>query len=528
MKALLQKLLTELQAAGLATKVVVAASLLAIVALIGVAGVRSQDPHFKLLYSGLDASHAAAVQNALAQGSIRYEVSQPPGPFVIHVEDGAFYQAQNLVALSSALEAVPAGIQTGTGGASSVFLSAPERAQTVLKREWQELENQLAELDFVVRAHVSTSTPDPSPLRKSAPLTVAVTLQVRGGEELTKAQANTVAKLVRYRFNVPSQNVMISDQSGRSLFEGSSDSDLSQVAGEALEHKTQYDSELARKTNQVLDRIFGDGMAYVVVNSEWNFEETELVKETLDPKNRAFTSETKSTSSTPLAAADTAGGPVGAEDAAGFGSSNAAVPGSTPAAAASSQSAETTEDKKTAVVGRSTEHTRSNAPTLTRLSVSLFLDESLADRKDMLEASVKTSTGFVVDDKRKDTFSSLVTPFASIARDDQGKLVPPPAKEPVSEPNPIVKQLLERGVELLAAAAFLFVLLKSLKGGLPKKAETARGAGAADAGVASDAEYIELLAKTEIQELVKSEPEKVSAILSRWAAEDRELAKAGR
>jgi flagellar biosynthesis/type III secretory pathway M-ring protein FliF/YscJ len=526
MKALLQKLFSELQSAGMATKVVVGAALLAIVGFVGYAGVRSQDPHFRLLYSGLDASHAAAVQNALAQGNVRYQVSQPPAPFVVHVEDNAFYQAQNLVAISGALETVPAGIQTGNGGASSVFLSAPERAQTVLKREWQELEKQLAELDFVVRAHVSTSTPDPSPLRKSAPMTVAVTLQVRGGEELSKAQANTVAKLVRYRFNVPSANVMISDQSGRSLFEGTPDSTLAAAATEALEHAAQYDSELARKTNQVLDRIFGEGMAYVVVNSEWNYQETERVAETLDPKNRAFVSETTTSSSTPVGAASGVGGPVGADAAAEFGSSNAAVPGSTPVVAANDTRAETNEEtKKTAVVGRSTEHTRSSAPTLTHLSVSLFLDESLAARKDMLEASVKTSTGFVVSDTRKDTFSSLVTPFASIARDETGKLVPPPAKEPVSEPNAIVETLLERGVELLAAVAFLFVLMKSLKG-LPKKTDAKTGASGGD--TAGDAAYIEKLAQIEIQELVKSEPEKVSAILSRWAAEDRELAKAGR
>lgn len=522
MKALLTKLFAELQSATLATKAVIGASLLAIVGVIGFASVRSQDPNFRLLYSGLDASHAAAVQNALAQGNIRYQVSQPPAPFVIHVDDGAFYQAQNLVAISSALESAPAGIQTGASGASSVFLSAPERQQSVLKREWQELEKQLAELDFVVRAHVSTSTPDPSPLRKSTPMTVAVTLQVRGGEQLTKAQANTVAKLVRYRFNVPAANVMISDQSGRSLFEGQSDSDLSAVAGEALENKTQYDNELAHKTNQALDRIFGDGMAYVVVNSEWSYDETEKVEETLNPKNRAFVSETKTTSTTPVGASSGAGGPVGVDDAAsGFGSSNAAVPGGTAAGAASDKSAETSEEKKTAVVGRSTEHTRRSAPMLTRLSVSLFLDQSLADRKEMLEASVKASTGFT--DKR-DTFSSMLTPFASIPRDEQGKIVPPPAKEPVSEPNPLIETLIQRGVEIAAAVAFLFVLLKSLKGMPKKKAEPTGGTSAAEA----DAAYIEMLAKTEIQELVKSDPEKVGAILSRWAVEDRELAKAGR
>lgn len=511
MKALLTKLWSDLTAASAATKAMIGGALIIVLGVAGYTTMWSNAPHFQLLYSGLDATHAAAVQSALAQGGIRYQVSQPPAPFVVHVDEAQFYPAQNLVALAGALEVVPEGIQTANSGASSVFLSAPERAQTVLKREWQELEKQLEELDFVGRAHVSTSIPDPSPFKKGAPMTVAVTLALRGGEDLSKPQAKTVAKLVRYRFNVPPENVVISDQSGKSVWDGSDDSDLGQVASEILEHKASYDAELTRKTNLVLDRIFGDGMAYVVVNSEWTYDTTETVRETIDPKNKAVVSQTTNKSSTPSGSNTALGGPIGASS-----------PDLTNAqSAGAAQTAETSETKTTTLVGKSTEHVRQNAPLLKRLSVSLFLDDSLKDRKDSLESSVKTSIGFVAD---RDAFSSLVTPFASIARDEQGKLVPPPAKEPVSERSPWIELLIQRGIEIAAALAFLFVLFKALKS-VPKKA-AARGADVA--AQANDTQYAEMLAKSQVEELVRSDPDKVGAILSRWAAQDDALAKATR
>src|SRR5688572_8242019 len=124
MKTLLLGLFEQLKATPPTTKALIATALATIVALIGAVGWIAGRPHFKLLYSGLDAQRAAAVQAALAGGSIRYEVSQPPAPFVIHVDEGQYYAAQNLVALSGGLESAPEGIQTNGTGAAQVFLSA--------------------------------------------------------------------------------------------------------------------------------------------------------------------------------------------------------------------------------------------------------------------------------------------------------------------------------------------------------------------------------------------------------------------
>ncbi len=498
--------------ASLGAKIALFAGAAALVAVFALAGSWASRPSFKMLYSGLDAQHAAAVQNALAGASVRYEVSQPPAPYFIHVDEAQYYVAQNAVAVSGALETSPEGIQTNGQGASQVFLSASERAQSSLKREWQELEKQLEELDFVQHAHVSTSMSETSPLRKTPPMTVAVTLTLRGNPDLAKSQAQTVAKLVRYRFNVPIENVMIADQSGRSLFDGGSSGDM--AANELLDNARRHDEEIAARTNKLLDRVFGAGMAYVAVNSEWDYKQSESVTETVDPK-KVVSSETTSKTTTPVDAGSGAGGiaGTGANLTAEFGATNAAVPPVT-TPGSSTQLAQTSESQKSYEIGRKTSLDRNSAPKLARMTVSLFLDDSQKDRLKDLESSVKASIGF--DDKRGDTFSSMVTAFASVKRDDKG--VPVPAAAPVepSAPNRMMEMLIQRGIEIAAAVAFLFLLFKTLKGAGKAAAETAAKAQEAKL----DDTAIQMLAKTEIEELVKTDPALVSSILSRWATEE--------
>lgn len=517
MSEFLTNLKNQFTAASAGAKLTLALGLAALVTVVVLANQWASKPSFKLLYSELDARSAAAVQSALAGANVRYEVSQPPAPFTIHVDEPQYYVAQNAVATSGALGSAPEGIQTNGSGASQVFLSASERAQNALKREWQELEKQLEELEFVQRAHVSTSIGESSPLKKAKPMTVAVTLTLRGRGDLTSAQADTIAKIARFRFDVPQENVLIADQSGRSLYDGSTQADRGSSSSLSFDHGRRYDEALARSTNDVLDRVFGPGMAYVVVNSKWNFSEQESVKETLDKP--VVVEKRESTTETPQSVGTTANAPD-TKLTAEFGANNAAIPPVTTPATTESV-AKTSETETTSMVGKETRLERTSAPKLERLTVSLFLDESQKDRLEALASSVKASVGF--DDKR-DTFSSLVTAFATVKRDDKGQVVPPPAPAEASAPSRMTEMLIQRGIEIGAAIVFLFLLFRTLKNA--SKTTPAAKAATAD-GATMDERTLELLAKTEIEELVKSDPQKVSSILSRWAAEE-ETVGAGR
>ncbi|MBK7642518.1 MAG: hypothetical protein IPJ19_05630 [Planctomycetes bacterium] len=509
MKDFLQGLLEQMKAAGPATKAVLVMGLLLVAGLIGFATYSASTPHFRLLYSSLDPQQAAAVQAALAGGNIRFEVSQPPGPYTVHVEDTQYYQAQNLVALAGGLSVAPGGIQANQSGAKDVFLSANERAQNALKREWQEMESQLLQLDFIAGARVSTSIPESSVLRKSNPLTVAVMLQVAAGTTLTRSQASTVAKLVRFRFGVPPENVMISDQNGFGLWDGTQQDELTAAANDVFDHKARYDTEMAARTNQALDHAFGPGLAYIVLDSTWSHLRTESIKKTLDPANKVVTSKDEKKSSTP---SDQAIGPV-----------NASAP------LAKADPATTTESRQTTAVGEETSHSVDDAPTLERLTVSLMLDESLKDKQAQLEEFVKNSVGFK--DDRDGKIASVVTPFATM-RDDKGELKKPVEPEKVEAPSRTLEMLLQRGVEIAAAVIFLFVLLRALKTAPRSLTSDEPGsvgndpiAALAAAEEIEDPRLREMVARRQIDELIRNDPERVSTILSRWAADEERAAR---
>jgi flagellar biosynthesis/type III secretory pathway M-ring protein FliF/YscJ len=147
------------------------------------------------------------------------------------------------------------------------------------------------------------------------------------------------------------------------------------------------------------------------------------------------------------------------------------------------------------------------------MAVSLFIDETVVAESDALKGSVQASVGF--DETRGDVFSAMVTPFASL-RDAEGNILEPEVPAPVEEPNALLEILLGRGVEILAALAFLFVLFRTLKGGAPRAPTAAEVA----AREREDNDLLERLAKGQIEELVRTDPARVSSILSRWAAEE--------
>jgi flagellar biosynthesis/type III secretory pathway M-ring protein FliF/YscJ len=136
---------------------------------------------------------------------------------------------------------------------------------------------------------------------------------------------------------------------------------------------------------------------------------------------------------------------------------------------------------------------------------------------------VKTAVGFV---DQRDAISSLTAAFATLKRDEQGKLLPPPAVEPVEGPSRLTEMMIDRSVEIVAALIFLFVLMKALKRKPDVTAQLAgQGSGSVDPNFSSleeieDPRIRELVARRQIDELIKNDPERVSLILSRWVTED--------
>jgi len=499
MQELLKNLLDQLKRSSAASKVTALLVATALIVAAGVAGVVASKPHFEMLYSGLSAADAAAIQKALSEGGIVYEVSQPPGPFVIFVADGSRYEAQNLVAGAGALERIPRGIPGSESGASTIFMSASERAQLVRKREWEETQGMLEALDFVEEARVRTSAPDRSPFGEQTPVTASVTLNLRPGKVVGKDQAESIANLVRYGLGISRENLIISDHSGNAIYDGTAESKESSDIEDWIGYQVSHDRNLEERVNQLLTTAFGPGLAKVTVNSKWNFDR-KVTQSEQTQNTKAILSDSTKTSKTPQGA-QSLGGAAGTASNLDTGLDTGAM--------GPVEFAET-QDKRTEYIPSWTStEVQQLAPVLERLSVSLMLDETLKENQAQLEQVVQAAVGFNAE--RGDVFQSMPIAFYKEEVPEGAEA----AGEAEGGSSPMLENVLGKATEIAAALAFMVLLFRSVKS---SKQETAAAEAATDAAQ-SDLDPEEL-AQAQIEELLQTDPERVSEILADWVREE--------
>jgi flagellar biosynthesis/type III secretory pathway M-ring protein FliF/YscJ len=539
MKSTLGNFWNQFVAAGAPARWAVAA-VLAVGAIIGgFSFYQSRNPHFEVLMSNLDEAEYTRAVTALSKAGIRFDTTMPPGPFTIFVETKRKYDALNAIHLEGGFSGPTRGIDPSVSGATAAFLGQDERNQRTAKRDWQETELQLENLVFVASAFVKVSSNGQRTFLGSRPEErhAIANVTLRGGAPPDAVQRRTLAQIVSASTGVPLANVTVCDHLGNMLFEGGD----GQSADAFLAMEQQWRTDMERRIQAKLDQTFGPGLTVVGVSGEWSHVRQESVEETLDAAKKPRSKRTLKTEGGSSAATNI-GGPAG----------GGMYPNSADAASgADSRSAGTTnstsESEESNVFGQRTTHSVSQPHVLERLSLSLIVDTSLNDRLEQAEKAVKAMVGF--DLARGDTYEGIALELHGLERDDAGKPVLPTPEPPPAPANPLISKLLEHGIEIVAAVAFLFVLSRSLKGA----ANAARGVRPGSNGtgidpvtgvatVKLDAEGkpllsdllgdeevdLDLLARKHVEELLEREPEKVSALLSRWALGEQFYAGAGK
>ncbi|MEC8512306.1 MAG: flagellar M-ring protein FliF C-terminal domain-containing protein [Planctomycetota bacterium] len=495
---------------------------------------RAQNPHFVVLASDLDSHSFNGAVKALAEAGVRYETSVGGPPYVIQVESGRRHEAIAAMHISGEFLDDARGISSGLQGSSAVFLGQSERHQRTQKRMWEEVEMSLEKLNFVSNAKVTVSGAPTSTLaslrRDARRASVIVTL--RGVATPTATETRALVGLVRGGTGVTDERMTIVDQHSNVLFDGVDESGADSLAAK----EEQFNRERTEMAQRQLDRVFGPGVAVVGVTSEWLQIQEESIVETLNPAKKPLSSRTRTTSDPEWP--QSIGGPAGV-------AANTSEGGPTTAQRLSPGESTSSEEQQLNSFGTTTTHTVKQPHQLQRLSVSLVVDASIADRQKNAEDILKGFLGFK--ETRGDQLFSIVNEIAGLERDAEGApILPAPEKAPAPS-NPALNMAMEFGLELIAGLAFLAVLLRSLKSARSSGAAGAtggaspidtaganspmgaRGAAAGGLGVDMFEEEVDLdaLARARIEDLIREEPEKVSALLSRWALSEDVLAEAG-
>jgi flagellar M-ring protein FliF len=516
MNELLKTLSDQLKGSGGGSKVVAALVGLAVVAAIGVTAVVSNRPDFQPAFVDLSGSETTNVCKALAEAGIPFRTSHGREPMILIDEDDhtmAYRAAYAAGALDKPLQGI-----ISAPVASGVFMSARERAQIVHRKACEEMEMMLERCEFVLEASVIRSLQDSSGIRalRGGPATASVTLKTIGGQ-LSRKQGDVVAKLVSRGLGIEEEHLIVSDQEGHCLFDGSAENEDRLATGyqELLTFQQDHDTRVAEDVNSFLAETLGPGKARVTVSSTWGFDRSLTLTNTAGKGEPV--SESKIKTSTPVAESSV-GGP------AGFSSNMPDLGGASTADTAESSTPPppaTTEETTTQYAPSSTHEQRvSQAPILEHLSVALIVDSSIeAAQFESLQTLVKAAVHY--DAVRLDTFEAKQVPFLILetADDPEGS-----GEGGGGGMSPTMEMLLRRGVEIVTALVFIVLLLKSLKGAKSSRSTGPRGSGSRDIGEVGGEEEIDpdLLARVQVEELLRADPDRVGEILSEWAREEQQ------
>jgi len=507
------------------TKLVVAVTAVALIGAIAIVGLVSKDPHFEVAFTGLTDAELVGVSKALADGGLEFRAVKGDGSNAITTRGDDVLQAQQLAYAADAISHVTKGI-LGGGSDVSIFAGQLEREQMVREKEMSEIEKVVEVLDYITQAEIFLPKEATSSLRGPVKESVSMVVKTKNGLALSSSESQTLAMTLSGALDIGLDKIMITDQKGRMVHGGGGADDQGLIDGRFLELQREFNRREAERVNAALADVLGPNKARVTVSSEFDFVQS-TVQTTSSGKEVALSSRTFETSS-PVGTSAAGGGIAGAT---GNVPINAGKPGQADVSGlpTGQEQMSTSEEKETQYFVPTTDTFEiHNQPKLKRLSVSLALDESLAARQADIEANVKSMVGF--DESRKDSFNALVHPFV-VPEVPEGTAVGEDG-EPLPEALPeqsafSVDTLLGHGVELISALAFVFLLLKGLKGA-KASAKSSEGEGGtttitASGGPGQPAVEInpEDLARAQVEDLVQNNPERVAQILSNWVVEDR-------
>ncbi|MFO8155979.1 MAG: flagellar basal-body MS-ring/collar protein FliF [Pseudomonadota bacterium] len=261
----------------------------AIIGLILLVLLWSQQPTFQTLYSGLEEREAGEVLQALEQDGVRYRVNQDSGS--IEVPASSVHQTR----LELAAQGLPSGgasgyeiLEEGQGFGVSQFMENARYRQALEG----ELARSIMTMGAVGQARVHLAMPEESVFvrdRKEPKASVVLNVDSRRtlGEEQVTAVTNLVASAIP---NLEPDNVSVVDQSGNLL--SSEERDPRAAAGDRqFEQTRRIERAMGNRIENILQPMVGSDGVRAQVTAELDFSEMEQTEERFNPDTTAIRSE---------------------------------------------------------------------------------------------------------------------------------------------------------------------------------------------------------------------------------------------
>ena len=417
----LSKLLAQLRDIwnhlGTAQRVNVLAATFVLVAGLSALAFWSSRADYALLYGGLSDTEASKVVAYLDDAKISYKTGSNGSVFV--PSDKVYAVRMQLAGR---------GIPSGDGVGFEIFDKANFGISDFVQRAnytraiQGELARTIAQIDEVESARVMIVMPENRLLiDKNTYPTASVFVHVRGNSQLEPQSINSIRFLVANSVEgLKPNHVSVVDNLGNVLSENSDDDSLTGLTSTQLVARRNLEQYLAKKAQDMLDKVLGPGQAIVRVSADINYDTLTRSDEKYDPDGQVVRTQTKDDQNTDSST-------TSSSTPAGIGS-NTSTNGTTTTTTASTTPVNNTQNHTTTSTieydnGKTTSSLVSTAGGIKRLSASVTVASQMegtnaADRKavprsaedlDKLKSLVASAVG--IDATRGDTIALAEMPF---------------------------------------------------------------------------------------------------------------------
>jgi flagellar M-ring protein FliF len=276
---------------GATQRLNVAAATFVLVAGLCVLAFWSSRADYGLLYGGLSDAEAAKVIAALDDAKVPYKTGTGGGSIL--VPSDKIYQMR--------MQLAERGIPSGEGVGFEIFDKANFGISDFVQRANYsraiegELARTISQIDEVESARVMIVMPENRLLLdKDTYPTASVFVHVRGNSQLEQQSINSIRFLVANSVEgLKPNHVSVVDNLGNVLSENSDDDSLTGLTSTQLVARRNLEQYLAKKAQDMLDKVLGPGQAIVRVSADINYDTLTRSDVKYDPDSQVIQTQTK-------------------------------------------------------------------------------------------------------------------------------------------------------------------------------------------------------------------------------------------
>ena len=282
----------------------------------------SSRPDYALLYGKLDDAESSKVIAALTESGVPYQMTRGGGS--ISVPSDKVHQMR--------MQLASKGIPRGDGVGFEIFdkpnfgISDFVQRANYLRAVQGELSRTIGQVDSIESARVMIVMPENRLLTDNTKKpTASVFVRVRGNATLPAQNVNAIRFLVANAVEgLVANNVSVVDNLGNVLSENTENDSVAGLSATQLNSRQNMEKYLAKKAEDMLNKVLGVGQSVVRVSADINFDSLSRVEEKFDPEGQIPRTTTTTEDSTDSQTMSSSGGVVGVSANTGSDTNNSA------------------------------------------------------------------------------------------------------------------------------------------------------------------------------------------------------------